>query len=58
MIYDYKCKNCKLIFDIEHGINEEVKVMCPECNSECHKLYTVSKPIYKAKGFYTTDYKS
>ncbi len=29
--YDYDCKHCGVI-EIIHGINEENKTVCPECN--------------------------
>jgi putative FmdB family regulatory protein len=31
--YDYKCKDCEKVFEIEKGMNEEVHPKCPHCKS-------------------------
>ena len=30
--YDYKCKKCKTVFEVEHGMNEKYKGGCPKCD--------------------------
>jgi putative FmdB family regulatory protein len=31
--YDYKCKDCGKVFEIEKGMNEKVHPKCPLCKS-------------------------
>lgn len=32
--YDYKCADCRLVFETEHGMNDEVRPACPSCHSQ------------------------
>jgi len=57
MVYEYKCKVCKFVFDMSHGMNESPEIKCPKCGEDSHKIFTTSDPIYKASGFYRTDNK-
>lgn len=29
--YDYRCKKCGLVFEVEHGMKEKYKGSCPKC---------------------------
>ena len=29
--YEYKCKKCSLVFEVEHGMTEKYKGTCPKC---------------------------
>ena len=38
MVYDYKCRSCQEIWEVEHSMNvsdavEELGLACPECES-------------------------
>jgi putative FmdB family regulatory protein len=60
-IYEYKCKDCDTVREIQHGMSElpEDK-SCLVCNSDnTVKIISVtSRPQFKGGGFYETDYKS
>lgn len=37
MVYEYKCRDCETVSEIEHSINdsaEELGLTCPACGSE------------------------
>jgi len=55
MLYDYECKNCKNQFEVSHGMNEKPGIVCPECNSECKKMFSANGIIFKGSGWYVTD---
>ena len=58
MIYEYKCKFCETVHDVEHGMNESPKVKCNICGTDCKKLITGGTGfILRGKGWYATDYK-
>ncbi len=31
--YDYKCKDCEIVFTIEKSMNDSANPVCPKCNS-------------------------
>lgn len=35
--YDYKCKNCEEVIEINHSINETPEVLCPFCKTPMFK---------------------
>ena len=55
MFYDYACKKCKKQFEVSHGMNEKPQVNCPECESECQKVFNANGIIFKGSGWYVTD---
>ena len=34
MKYDYKCKDCEVIFETNHEILEKPTIVCPKCESK------------------------
>lgn len=55
--YEYECKKCG-IFEVDQKITEEHLKKCIKCECEVTRLISVpSKPQFKGKGFYETDYK-
>lgn len=55
-IYDYKCENCGR-FEYSQKITEEPLSTCPKCQGRVQRLISHNVNIlYKASGFYTTDY--
>ncbi|MCX5751545.1 MAG: hypothetical protein NT099_07770 [Candidatus Saganbacteria bacterium] len=45
--YDYKCKKCETVFEIEKGMNEDIPDLhCPNCLSDnVFRLFTGIKQI-------------
>lgn len=56
--YDYICTKCGDKFEHFQNINSEPLKMCKKCNGKLKRLIgTGVDPIFKGKGFYSTDYK-
>lgn len=56
-LYEYFCENCGII-ELIQGINDTSIKVCPNCGKDVEKLFSLtSKPQFKGKGFYETDYK-
>ena len=56
--YQYKCKECGIVFErFQHFSDEPIKT-CPECNGPVHRVIQPVGIIFKGKGFYVTDNKS
>lgn len=53
--YEYKCKECSEIFQVEHGISEEPKQECPKCKKPALvRLISLSSFSLKGKGWFKT----
>ncbi len=57
-IYEYQCNQCKEVFEILHGIDEDGKISCPKCLGAARKLISASNFVLKGSGFYVNDYPS
>ena len=57
--YDYRCEGCGHEMAIFHGMTEEARKTCPECNEDRLRRLIGSGAgiIFKGSGFYETDYK-
>jgi putative FmdB family regulatory protein len=40
MWYDYKCDSCQEMLEVDHGMNESPKIICPVCNNIMFKVVT------------------
>jgi len=58
-IYDYKCPDCKIVFE-ELVKNPSTVVGCPNCQKKnAKKIISPRFGIsFRGSGFYTTDYKN
>ena len=54
-VYDYKCKNCGYLFEVEQRITEPTLKFCPKCKGEVQRLISPIGIIFKGSGFYVTD---
>ena len=52
--YEYKCTECNDVFEMMHGIEEQVE-SCPECGGKVRRLFHPVGIIFKGSGFYKTD---
>lgn len=56
--YDYECKNCKKVFEINQKMTDEPLKKCPKCGKPVKRLIgSGSGIIFKGSGFYATDYR-
>lgn len=37
--YEYKCETCEHIFEVNHSMNENPIMLCPECNASAKRLF-------------------
>jgi len=55
-IYEYICKSCENLFEIQHGINEGAKRKCPECGGSMKRLISQNAFLLKGGGWYKDGY--
>jgi putative FmdB family regulatory protein len=55
-LYEYSCKSCGKKLELMRSINDQSKVLCPDCKSECQKLVSTTSFQLKGTGWYKTDY--
>ncbi len=57
--YEYKCDKCNNEFEEFQSIKSEPVANCPECKSECKRVFSLGGGIiFKGSGFYVNDYKN
>ena len=46
--YDYRCPNCGHKFEVTHGVDDELVIICPNCNrAQAEKIITTApKQLY------------
>lgn len=55
--YDYKCKECDKVFEVTHGVNDNVE-KCKFCGGEVRRVFHPVGIVFKGSGFYVTDSKA
>ncbi|MEZ7891133.1 MAG: zinc ribbon domain-containing protein [Candidatus Wallbacteria bacterium] len=55
-LYEYKCDKCSKMVEVFMHSSKEPHPKCENCSSEMRRVLHPSAVIYKASGFYTTDY--
>ncbi len=53
--YEYKCKECGIVFERFQHFSEEPIRVCPECNGPVYRVIHPVGIVFKGKGFYITD---
>lgn len=53
--YEYKCKECGIVFERFQHFSEEPIRVCPECQGSVHRIIHPVGIVFKGKGFYITD---
>jgi len=54
-LYDYKCKKCEYVFEVQQRITEAPLKHCPKCKGEIFRLISAAGVVFKGSGFYVTD---
>lgn len=39
--YDYKCRQCRRVFEIQKGMNDRREPVCPDCGSAARRIFRV-----------------
>jgi len=48
--YDYQCKTCEHVFEVQHPITEEPKINCEKCKKACKRLISGQRYMYGTVG--------
>lgn len=55
-VYEYECKSCENIFEIQQKISDGPLKECPDCGNEVKKLVSRSSFHLKGQGWYSDGY--
>jgi len=54
-IYQYRCLNCNLLFELKQSFNDKPIADCPSCHGIARRLFSAVPIIFNGPGFYVTD---
>jgi putative FmdB family regulatory protein len=54
-IYQYRCLNCNLEFELKQSFNDKPIADCPSCHGIARRLFSPVPIIFNGPGFYVTD---
>lgn len=57
-VYEYECKECEKVFEVQQRISDGPLQQCPECEGEVKKLMSMSSFQLKGGGWYADGYAS
>jgi putative FmdB family regulatory protein len=57
-VYEYECKDCNKVFEVNQKIADEPLSNCPDCQSPVRKLVSMSSFQLKGGGWYADGYAS
>lgn len=57
-VYEYECKDCTKIFEVQQRMADKPLAVCPECQGEVKKLVSMSSFQLKGSGWYADGYAS
>ncbi|OQX19065.1 MAG: transcriptional regulator [Desulfobulbaceae bacterium A2] len=55
-IYEYECKGCTKVFEVQQRISESPLEQCPDCGAQVKKLVSRSAFHLKGGGWYSDGY--
>ena len=54
-IYQYRCLNCNLQFELKQSFYDKPVADCPSCHGIARRLFSPVPIIFNGPGFYVTD---
>ncbi len=57
-VYEYECKDCEKVFEVQQRITDDPLTICPECQGEVRKLMSMTSFQLKGGGWYADGYAS
>ena len=54
-IYQYRCLNCKLQFELKQSFHDKPIADCPSCHGIARRIFCPVPIIFNGPGFYVTD---
>lgn len=49
--YEYKCRDCDDMFEIQTSMNSPLLTVCKKCNGKLQKLFSAPVISFKGSGF-------
>jgi len=53
--YDYECKDCKIVWEEFHSMNELPIILCKKCGKPASRVYKLGGIQFNSPGFYSSD---
>ena len=57
-VYEYECKSCQQVFEVQQKIADDPLTSCPECQGSVTKLMSMSSFQLRGGGWYADGYSS
>lgn len=57
-VYEYECKECDRVFEVQQKMTDKPLSNCPECQAPVKKLMSMSSFQLKGGGWYADGYSS
>ncbi len=57
-VYEYECKTCDKVFEVQQKMSDAPLTECPECQAPVKKLMSVNSFQLKGGGWYADGYAS
>ena len=54
-IYQYRCLNCNLEFELKQSFHDKPIADCPGCHGIARRIFSPVPIIFNGPGFYVTD---
>ncbi len=54
-IYQYRCLDCKLQFELKQSFHDKPIADCPACRGIARRIFSPVPIIFNGPGFYVTD---
>ena len=54
-IYQYRCLDCKLQFELKQSFHDKPIADCPTCHGIARRIFSPVPILFKGPGFYVTD---
>jgi len=54
-IYQYRCLDCKLQFELKQSFHDKPIADCPTCHGIARRIFSPVPIIFNGPGFYVTD---
>lgn len=55
-VYEYECRECEKVFEVQQRITDEPLKSCPDCEGEVRKLMSMTSFQLKGGGWYADGY--
>ncbi len=57
-VYEYECRECEKVFEVQQRMSDDPLTNCPECEGPVRKLVSMSSFQLKGGGWYADGYSS